>query len=613
MTRAKVVAVSAAILILAAAAGMLPRASVLSEETVRADIVSRLSSWSGGAIDVSGPFRLRYFPRLVLSTGTVTIHSAPNVPHFRRMQAKTMEVDLGLRSLLSDRADFRRITFTDPQIDLRAGNDRAAPADSASALVAVRALPVPELRIINGTVLISGPQTKEEITKIHFTASMAMTDGAVETTGDFVWREQQVTFDLSATAPAPDQAGAKGPVRLIVQAPLVSADLSGEGSITDAPRVNGSLDLEIGDVRMFSRWLGLLIPEGPGLGKFSAAGKVRWNGKRIAYNEGTYTLDDNRALGTLGIQFGGARPKIEGTLAFSTFDLARYKSSDLTAEAEQDPPTPDAKAATKPVATDFPVLHHLDVDLRLSTGDLVTPSFALGQVAVSARVKSGQLTADFAILDLCTGSGSGRLSFDPSQEQAPIRLTANLTRISAQVCVSRLLGQSPVAADLDLLVDLYSHGRTTGELLRALGGKVELEAGPGEVLLDLESLRSHPITRGLHGWQQFGLRATAFDKASAELIFRRGTIFSDDLVLFARESVYSGEGTVSLLEETLEFRLVLRNLPQGAPSTRKVPDVDPVAVARLQGPWFAPMIEIRRPGLGKSSESAGALTPASSQ
>ena len=612
LTRVRVGIAAVIILIMASIGYLVPRASILNEVSVRDDIISRLSAWAGGAVQISGPYRLSYFPGPVITTGGFIIESSPNLQRVRSVSARGMTVELGLWSLLSNQPDIRRIVLVGPHFNVATPKPEqkqptaGAPAASTPSLVdIIRAMPVPEVSIVEGKITVSGPKTNEKITKLNADATVALPSGAFTAKGNLMWREQPVAFDFASTAPDPLETTAKSPIKLTLSSPLISADVKGKGNLTGDRRVAGSLDLRIGDLRRFARWLGLLIPDGEGLGGFLASGKFHWQGHQLGFDEGTYTLDGNKALGTLEIDFSGVRPAIGGTLAFSAIDLAQYRKKDPPQKPAASKKTTAKKEKPNAVVTDFPLLHHLDLDLRMSTNEIIAPPLSLGQVALSVAVKSGRLIADFAILDLCSGTGNGRLTFDASVPESEIRLTANIARLAARGCVEAILGESPIAGDLDITADLSSKGRTGAELLRYLGGKVIVDAGRGEIGLDLAALKSRPAARGISGWRQFGTGATPFSEASAELIFRQGTIFSDSLEITSGASIYSGEGTVNLLDQSIDLRLAVRDAPKDTPAGQSAPDTDPVAVAFLTGSWLKPGIEIRKTGAGAVPATAG--------
>lgn len=594
------------VLLVSGIAWLAAKAAVLNEDSLRADIASRLAAWTGGAVEISGPIHLHYFPGISLTTGKFRLSATPNLPYLRGVKAKALKVKLGLWSLLSSQAQFNRIVLIEPEIPVVTadGGRSAPPAEAATLLKALRLGPVPEIRLVNGIIIAAGPHAREKITGLDADLTMDSESGRFAAGGQLKWRGQPLTFEFAARQKKKRDEQARMSIKLSLKGPLLDADVVGESTIADKLRVAGTLDLKIVNLRRFGRWLGLLIPDGHGLGPFTATGPFYLRGHRIGFDDGTFSLDGNRSLGALAVEFGGARPQIEGTLAFSTIDLGQYIRA-----APQAPPAGKTGTAPtpRPVAVNFPLLHHLDLDLRLSASEVTTPVLALGQTALSVASKSGRLVADFAILDMCGGNGNGRLTFDAALPDTQYRLNANMTGVDARRCIERIAGQSPVSAALALTIDLTSKGRTADEVLQGLGGKVMVKAGAGEIRLDLTDLASRPAFDALNGWAKAMTKTAAFERAKAELIFRQGTIFGDQISLVSGESEFSGEGTIDLVNRRLDLRLNVGKTAKPGPAGQQAPaPAAPARVVIIRGPWSQPALWVEDLQPKKASETAGA-------
>lgn len=600
LTRTKL-GVSAVIILLLSGFGFfLTRAAVLNEGTIRADITSRISAWTGQQAIISGPVRLSYFPKLKLTTGGFQLESAPNIPYLNRITAKAINVELGLWSLVSPEADFHRVIFVEPKIAIKtaAPDPKQKAAQQIPPLLqdALRAFPVAEIELVKATVTASGARTSETISDLNATASISQPAGAISGNGTFKWRQQALELSFSAQAPDPENKDGKAPVNISVRGPLVSAKIDGESTIADGLRVTGSLDVVTPDLRQFARWLGLLVPDGRGLGEFSASGPFEWRGHRIGFQEGNFSLDGNRALGALALDFGDIRPKIDGTLAFSAVELTQYQSQPEPVSNEDENAQPKK---LKPTGVNFPLLHHLDLDLRVSTTEIETRQLTLGQTAFSITLNSGRFVADFATLDLCGGSGNGRFNLDAAVAEAPIRLTANVSGLAAETCIQAFTPTSPVSASTDFSIDLTSTGRTADALLRHLGGKMLVNANSGEMDFDLNALAARSAPERLNGWDGVKGKESSFATASAELIFRNGRIFSDNVQILSGTTRYSGEGTVDLTAQTLDLRLLVRDDQEQKRAENQQTDLKPRSVVLLKGPWSRPDFTVTKTEAGQ--------------
>lgn len=576
------------------------RAAALDEDAIRAGIVERLAAWSGGAVEVGGPFALHYFPDFALTMGTLKIAQTPGLPRVESVSASAVRVELGLRSLVLPEAVLHRITLTDLNVTLREqpkAIDPAAAVDARAVIKALRAMPVPEIVIVNGEISQEVGSRRETFHDVNAFAGVSAA-GTVRVSGRLTWRTEKVDFNLNTQLSADDDPAAALPLNLILGGTVMAADVEGTLMPADGLRAAGSLSLQIPDVRRFTRWTGLPTPEGPGLGAFEASGGFRLTQNRLDFDEGTFLLDGNRALGALALDLGAARPQVSGTLAFSSFDIGPYLTK----------PEPGAPAGAagmaEPEMARTSLLRHLDLDLRLSTSTVQAPTFTLGQAAVSASLKAGRLMADFAILDLCNGNGSGRIEFDVSQAESAIRLNGNFNRISAQECLQLAFGRAPLTADLDLFVELASKGRNAQALLSGLDGRVEAESGPGALSIDLAAFRTPAEDAETDGWRRLAGGSTAFSDLEADLILRDGAIIAERLKIRSEPFVYSGHGSVEVPEWKVDITVQARTPPaQGAADAAR--NSEPEATATLMGPLSRPILTVSNDGRA----SPGATAP----
>ena len=384
--------------------------ALLHKRTIQTIVTQNLRDWTGAGVSVNGSTQISYFPRPKLKIRRVNLAGIKRLPLISEIEVKRIEVELGLWSLISGTPVIDRVTLIEPQIT-SSTVARSSVMESPAFAHALATAPFDQIRLKNGKVTVSGPKTTEEFTKITATIDLRGSDGAHSSRGTFTWRKQDVSFRYSADTLSKVANAATMPVTIMLDGDLFSAEIEGNAIITNGLRITGNLDLEIPNLPNFAKWMGVLVPDNQTQGKFAADGTFYWAGHRIGFDEGTYDLDGNRALGAMSLEFGGPRPNIEGTLALQKLNLTRYF------EADEDP-APVIKSAAgkskskKTVDVDFPLIHHINVDLRISTTELTAGPLELGQSAISFSLKSGKLMADLAVFDMCDGSANARLEFD---------------------------------------------------------------------------------------------------------------------------------------------------------------------------------------------------------
>ena len=576
-----------------ASIGVFSLVPALHDEQLIGDrLTARLAAWTGGQVDVGGTARISYFPVIALHATEVRITDTSRLPRVRKLQVKALRAEVGLWSLLfAAEPAIQHLRLSAPLIELDAGGSargQTAAANLEPALVgALRSAPTSRIKIKHGTLNVSGTGSADKVTELF--ADLTIDDsGAASGDGSFRWRGQTVAVSLSSGSPTVLASTAKSPVQVDLSNELVTARIEGEATIADGLQVQGDLELDITDLRRFSKWTGLLVPDGPGLGAFKASGTFNWLGRRIAFDDGTFALDGNKALGAVALKFDGPRPAIEGTLALDTLDLAPYLTPSRSGEAKA------GKGKAQPVRLDFPILHHLDLDLRVSTTRVRAAALSLAQSAFSVSLKAGKLSGDFAVFDLCGGKGDGRLELDAALPLPRFDVSATMTGASAQDCITSFAATSPVEGTADVTMSLTSEGRNSGELLERLGGRLTVALTEGQTNVDLAKVLSQARKGDLRGWSSVTGTPTRFDSLAADFELDKGSARTDSFKMQTGETTITGEGTIDLASRRLDWRLSLARKTAGP-----LPEVR-AFVARLadalviSGPLSEPVIRLEK-------------------
>lgn len=554
--RIKLGLVAALCLALAALAFLIASPSFGDERAIRKALIERLTDWSGASVSINGPVSIQYFPRLLVETDDIRITGAKHLPAIDSIQARQMLVRLGLWSLVSAEPVIDRITFVKPEIKTStpAADSNTPGAKDIGVLLfnAISKAPVDQIVLDQGKIILSNGDTPETVSEIS--VKMNLEPGGVHTVrGSATWREQPLAFTYEGGAPSKLDNTARMSVVLTVSSALVSADINGHATIRNDVHLGGDLSLQIPNLSQFARWTGVLVPQDQKRGVFSAEGTVHWSGHKIGFDEGSFTLDGNRALGALTLNFGSLRPKIDGTLALQRLDLTQYFESTLKASNAK--PANPATAQNKAFELDFPVLHHINFDLRISTTDLVAGPFALGQTALSVSLDAGKLAADIAVFELCNGNGNSRILLDATVPNSEIKLSTSLSGIAARSCIEMFAATSPIEGTAEITADLTSSGRTVPQILDMLRGKASISIAAGSLAANFDNLLTQLNKQPVTGWGAVTGSSTAFKLLKGDIFLRPNAVYSDSLVMDLGTSKLMAEGTVDFASKSLDIQL----------------------------------------------------------
>ncbi len=543
-------------LVMLALSFALGRAALLDSELLRTQISQKLADWTGGTVRLLGPITVSYLPSMTLEVERVTVVNADRVPTFKAMESKGLRIELDLWSLISGNLQVDRVHLTEPRLEF-AASPKETPTDRAELVVeTLRTSPFGQLSIERGAADFVNENGKKQFTAISIEVALA-DNGSMSGQGTFSWRGQPVEFTLESDAPKIVANSAKSQVDLIVAGPMIAGRIQGEATITDDAQIAGTLEVQVPHLRNFVNWIGLLVPEGHGLNRFTATGSVNWADQKIAVDNGRFELDGNRASGALALQYATPRPALEGTLALTDLHLSQYLA----------PPSKSADVKSTPSAgksLTFPLLHHFDADLRLSASELKAKPISIGETALTLTLKSGVLAAEFAIFDMCGGTGSGRMELDAGKNRPRMQLAADFDKLTPETCIELFIPDSPITSSSTALsLALSSEGSTTRELIEKVDGELSIKMQTGKLSIDPLKVITAARKRTLRGWQSVLGNSRNFETLTASFELGDGNAKSDKLEVVSGRTTVTGRGTIDIATRKLQWRFNVANAALG--------------------------------------------------
>lgn len=574
-------------LVVLASGFALGRATLLDSELLRAQISQRLTDWTGGTVKLSGPVRLAYLPSMTLDVERVSIEDTDRIPALESIHAKALRIDLSLWSLISGSPRIDRLHWTEPLFRLAADKKVSAADPTPPFVKALTSAPFAAFSVARGRAEITHDRDTEELTKIELDLGLSDT-GAMAGTGRMTWRGQPVDISIETADPVILANTAKSQVDLHVSGPMGEGRIQGEATIADGAQISGELELEVPDLRKFANWMGLLIPEGQGLGRFKAEGSVNWASQKIAIDKGQFELDGNTASGALALQYATPRPAIEGTLALTDLRLSQYMWK-ATASGKAEP------SASRTTDLAFPLLHHFDADLRISASELNAKTLSIGETALTVTMKSGVLAGEFAIFDMCGGKGNGRMELNAAKPRPQMQLTASFEAMKPENCIELVLPDSPIeAANAGLTVKLSSAGATYGELLENLEGALTVDMQAGSVNIDPLKIIMAARKRTLRGWKSVLGSPRNFESISAQFRLGDGNAQSDSFKVVSGRTTMTGGGSIDIASRNIQWRLRVANETLGRASRFGNIVAELVDSLIIQGPLMEPTFRLER-------------------
>jgi AsmA protein len=508
-------------------------------------VAAELSAWTGGEVKFTGPVRVSFFPDVSVR-GQLELTNSSRLPLLRSLIASEAKISLDLVDLLRGRVTIDALRLLKPRVTLREG---ALPAtQSPQALLAnfLTGAPVRVLQVRKGSIKLPsayGGSIREIYS--HFSAEES---GALSGVGSFVFRNATVRYSLESGSPTVAGEADSLPVALTLTSKPFRAKINGTASFASELKLEGDMQAEIDDLRKLLKWVGIALPEGESLKRLSASGAFHLSGSTLSFDDGSFTLDGNKAIGLLAVTASPSRPRIEGTLAFDRLVFDPYLGES------------QASGGVPPIGQDSPfgrtLLQYFDVDLRISAAEITAGALKLGRGGFTITAKDGSVKSEVGELELCGGSADGRLSLDLARA-TKLDLVANLTDVSVDSCLKPLGLAIPFSGTGGLKAELSTEGNGLAELTRNLIGSLKVRAREGAVPVDFARLVTTTTPLDGIGWNSD--RTSSFDQLDADCRLSAGHIWCQTLRMQTPSGSVAGAGDVDLPKLTLDWSLSVAN------------------------------------------------------
>ncbi len=580
------------IVLLLAGLAILPR-QLGDSDRLAARVIDALSAWTGGEVKLTGPLRVQYFPDVAIKSG-FEITNATRLPLVKSITTSDARLSLDLAELLLGRIKIDALRLLRPEITLKEvpsmvmGPDQTLQARVANLLGGA---PVDVLRLHDGTIAIPTSTGTEALKKVDARIDVSAGTGAMSSFGSFQLRGETVRFALDCAAPSDVAEGLRIPINLTFTAEPLTATVTGTASFATGLQIDGDVQADMPSARDFFIWAGIGLPPGKSLKKLSATGLAHWNGTTLTFDDGSFTLDGNEAVGLLAVT-PGARPRIDGTLAFDRLALDPYLG---TAEPAKQDVTVTASLGGQPL------LKYFDADLRISAAEITAPALTLGRGGFTISAKQGMVLGEVSELEFCGGSAAGRIDLDMSHDVTKATFTAKASDVPVEDCLRQLALDAPFTGTGALKAELSAEGQSYEELIQGVGGTVKVNVENGAVPVDFTRLLTTVTPLEGDGWNPNNV--TSFDQLTADCRLGTGHIWCETFTMQTSRGLISGSGDVDLGQQTVDWNLFVADHAQPLNTSQLGAEIPPRI--SIRGALSQPMIRrADRPTLGDGSVQA---------
>lgn len=465
----------AAVVVAALAIAVVSLSAFVTGERTRARVEAELSRWLGASVRVGEPVSLALRMTPVLTLQDVDLE---DTRIGWALQDARIDVDLALSALLSGDAEVSAIAISGGRITLPRqtdGDDMLAGVGKLAASLSdeIRQLLRHPLQMKGATLVRTLERGGQDIlaTDVSFRISAAET-GSVNLRGALNAGDQTVQWTASLSDRKVLAGPGEGGLVVTVASPLATLRLDGQLLRADTAWFRGDMEFSASDLRGLAGRFGHdLAGEGAAFGAARLVGSGEISATALAMTQAEIEFDGNQGGGRLVLDLAGARPRLEGTLAFETLDLSAHVAEGASAAAEG----VAAGWLRQPFGS---VLSRADVDLRLSATRLVAGNIAVGPTAVSILLRDRDLSIDIGET-LFEGGGldlSARLRPDPEGKGFLGTASLAFDRFPAVRVPLPDRGPAPTAGSLSGRTQWNGRGENLDALVAAASGTATVKA-----------------------------------------------------------------------------------------------------------------------------------------
>lgn len=450
-----------------------------------------------------------------------------------------------------------------------------------------------------------GNPAADEVSDVSATVTFDGLSGPVKAEASFAFIGEG--FQTAATAdPSALLAGSTSDVSLSLRGNPVSTEFDGKVSLQGS--VAGTFSASGSSANRLLAYLGQSAA--PADGAFDISGEITGSADAISLPDFAVRFGSTSGSGSASVAMG-AVPAITASMAFDTLDVSPFMGGDENGGAASSGGSGGSGGgspvqsgwSTEPIRADG--LRSVNLQLDASANRLVARDIKAGPVRLTAAIRDGALAATLTEFGFYGGTGTG--AFTVADTGNGISLTSDFS--FAGLDIRPFLTDTAKVSAVDgtgaLNFDITANGSSQLALTQTLNGNARFDFRDGAIYgVNIPAMIRSLSTNILTGWLTPGeAQKTDFAEFSGSFNIVNGEATNSDLRLYGPLVRVTGEGTVSIPPQTLNYRvnpsIVASLAGQGGA------DIAGLAVPIIiSGPWNNPNIYPDIAGILTNPEAA---------
>jgi len=595
-------AVGVVIALVVAAPFLIPAA------TVKDQLAAYVEQATGRKLVVGGDSRVQLFPSAGVTFERVQLSGPDGKAKRPFLRADAITAELDLWSLLGGAATFDSLALENAVIDLRVNADgsvnwefsnapnggawQGAPVRPVYAGVAAASpmrVGIRRVSLRNSTIRYHAPDSRApiEITDTNLVLRMPSPDTAATLTGAFAMRGRRIAVEAGLETLAQLNQGARA--QLVAELSSTFGELRFDGHATPDRALIGALTLKADRAAELFAIAGAKTAPAIKSASLNATLDARQDAARLS--DLRAEIDDMTATGEVAVAMTGARPALNGRLAFDTLDLHALRMQPVpedAADARNSGLWPAHAAKPDDITLNVDWLSALDADVMLTAQSLKRQALKASDAEAKARLHNAKLLVDLTKLSLYGGRATGAVEVTAHKGVPVINMRADVQQVDALPLFTDASSFDWLSGKLTGAINLASGGKTLNGLRSRLRGEAKMLMRAGALRgLDLPGILARVQAGELSEFSRREGAETRFARLEASWKVKKGVARTKDLELDGPFVSATGRGDVDIRRERLDMKLNPRISTRNA----KGKGADPIALPmRIEGDWDTPNI-----------------------
>ncbi len=534
---------------------------------------SQFAARTGGTLKIDGDVSPTLFPRLGVRVEDVTVLGDDGTA---LLEAQAMDLGVGLSALMGGDLAVEAFRIDAPVIRLErkpsgdanweflTGGEASEPSEPLN-------VSVPLAEITNARVEYIDDAAGQNwvLSELDLELRMPQMSGAanVQAKGLLQGKSFEITSEIGSV-----QGLLDGEVHSIdVNGNLESNSVSFKGRVGLEPlQADGRIDLGLLKHSALFDLLGQSPPRIPiGMGQqVSAGGQLTYTKDQIFLRGAQITLDQNALAGDFDVVLGGT-PQVTAQVTAGQLDFSAMS----TDTSEGDGAANAGAGGWSDARIDVSGLSAVNGDFTLSAEGIDLGSVKLGKSKLSGKLDQSRLVLDIPGVSVFDGNVAGQFVVN-GRNGLSVRGDFNAQNVAMQKLLADFAGFDRLVTDGQLNLNFLASGDTMRELMQSIDGDGAMNLAQGALLgLDIAGMIKNLDT----SFQGDGEK-TVFNDITASFVITDGVLQNSDLNFDAELLTATGEGSLDLGAQTIDYRLLPVALAKHLETGIRVPVL-------IQGPW----------------------------